>query len=221
MPRDSFNFSGLDRYVTRLAEISEGSEAALFYREKNSYKGISSLKKLKYLKARQVNQGFLDEICDIENLELLSLSIISVHDLSPLLRLKKLRVLRLQAVHRVQDFSHLSSHAGLEGLYIEHARNLTTLDFLSDSTKLTRLGVEGSMYTPQKIATLRPLSKLRSLEALFLTSVQLADKRLDYLSACKALVELTCARFAPKENFEELSRLMPGLKCQWFDKYEV
>ncbi|HVF38127.1 MAG TPA: hypothetical protein VNA29_09340, partial [Sphingomicrobium sp.] len=70
----------------------------------------------------------------------------------------------------------------------------------------------------QKIPSLEPIGGLRSLRALFATSVQLADKSLLPLAQCPALRFIGCARFAPRQSFEELRQARPDLVCGWFDE---
>ena len=83
------------------------------------------------------------------------------------------------------------------------------------------LGVEGGMYTKQKIESLKPLSGLERLEALYMSSVQLEDKNLDYLSSIPNLKYFSSARFAPKPGFDSLRKNMPKLACAWCDNYNV
>ena len=59
-------------------------------------------------------------------------------------------------------------------------------------------GIEGSIWTMQKIAGLSPLAGF-GFEALFLTSVKLEDKDLTPLAGCPNLKHLACARFARVE----------------------
>ncbi|WP_282605189.1 hypothetical protein [Pelagibius sp. Alg239-R121] len=221
MPRDVENWPELHRFVTELEDIAPNAERALFYREENSHRGIARFSSLRKLKANMVNQAFFEEICELGNLEYLSIETVTAENLASLKKLHGLRVLQIDGLRRATDFHLLAELSGLTGLYVVNAKHLQSLDFLSNAHHLQRIGIEGSMWTKQKIDSLAPLRGLKALESLFMTSVQLTDKDLSYLAECPQLLELHCARFAPKANFERLRRLMPGLQCRWNDEYEI
>lgn len=220
MPRDLFQWPSVDVYKTRLQDVPIESTTVLFYRQRNSHRGISEFQSLRRFGARQVNQDFLEEICSLEGLELLSLETVTADDLRSLTRLKRLRTLRVANVRNASEFEPLAEMTWLQELYIEDAKHLSNVEFLENAHHLQKLGVEGSMWNLQKVASLKPLRGLRELESLFMTSVELADEDLAYLANCKNLSELECARFAPKSSFEHLRQMMPNLKCNWCDNYE-
>lgn len=209
------------RSEVSLTAINESAETVSFYREKNSHRGIGRFTCIKNLSAKQVNQDFLNEICLLGKLECLEIEVITAEDLSPLTQLGKLKLLKLDSVRNAKDFQSLIAIASLRKLFIENAKHLDNIDFLGDAHNLIALGIEGGMYKKQKVASLQPLSGLKSLEALFMSSVQLGDKNLDYLSTIPNLKYLGSARFAPRSSFTSLRQLMPGLICNWCDAYEV
>jgi len=211
----------LTEYATNVSEINPNSDRALLYREKKSYRGISSLQNLKKLKASQVDQGFLEEICQLPDLEYLELYTVSASDLTPLKNLRSLKTLRLDIVSKAEDFTSLAEMTWLDALMISHAKHLSDLSFLSNADHLRYLGVEGAMWTAQKIESLKPLMGLKKLEYLFMSSIRLQDKKLTYLAAIKNLKVLDCARFAPKASFDDLHSLMPLLECRWCDSYKI
>ena len=219
--RDLEIWDDLDVFPTNLGGLAPSARKALFYRERNSHRGIRNYINLKKLKARAVNQEFLEEICDLKNLEFLSLEKVSASDLSPLKKLKKLSVLKISDANKVTDFSFVNQISELRAVYITNAKQLGSVDFLTRCDHLVRIGVEGSIWARQKLASLKPLSGLNSLQELYLTSVGLEDKNLSYLAECPKLEILDCARFAPKKNFEILRELMPSLSCHWCDRYEI
>jgi hypothetical protein len=208
------------RYATAISDIPSGATRVLFYREGKSHRGLASLTDMSMLKARQVNQDFLCEIGELTNLTYLELDSLSAEDLSPLLQLTRLKTIKLNGARRIRDFSALVRLPSLEKLFLTNMPNLTDLSFLADANQLASLGVEGSMWTMQRIDSLKPLTSLKALIALFMTSVTLIDKRLDYLAAIPNLRILECARFSSKTQFDVLRQLMPNLKCRWCDEYE-
>jgi hypothetical protein len=211
-----------DGAAKRAGDIPEGATRAMLLREKASHRGIAARGELRELVAFAVNQDFLDEICELTDLEYLDLNYpVTAGDLSGLKRLRRLRTLRMNGVRKITDFSPVMDLPELKTLMIEHAPHLTDLTLFREAHHLRSLGLEGSMWTTMRIASLKPLAGLRSLEALFLTSVVLKDKGLACLAECPRLRILDCARFAPKPEFDRLRALMPGLDCLWCDKYEI
>jgi len=207
--------------LTDAADIPANVERLHFYREKMSHRGIGSHTSLRELVAKQVDQKFLHEICDLYNLEYLEMETVTATDISALKNLPNLRYLKIYGLRNARDITCLTEIETLRKLFLENTKHLHDMEFLDGDQKLVALGIEGSMYTKQRIASLKPVSRMKSLEALFLTSVHLADKNIDYLSALPQLKFLNCARFAPKSSFDSLRTLMPNLDCSWCDKYEI
>lgn len=213
--RDVQRWGEWERYANRLSDIPSGAARVLFYREGKSHRGIASFKHVTMLKARQVDQDFLNEIAQLHNLTYLEMDVVTAEDLAPLRHLARLKTLKLEGVRKASDFAELLKLPSMTKLFITNAKYVTDLSFLAKADRLESLGVEGSMWTEQKIDSLKPLSHLKSLQALFMTSVVLVDKTLTYLATIPNLRILDCADFAPAEQFKALRRLMPRLECQW------
>ena len=205
----------------QISNIQKNVERLHFYREKKSHNGIGEFQSLKELLAKQVDQDFMEQICAIDSLEYLEMEVVTAVDISKLQNLPNLRYLKIYGLRKATDFSCLKNIKTLRKLFIENAKHLNDLEFLDKDQGLVALGIEGSMYTNQKIASLKPLSGIKSLEAIFMSSVKLRDKNLDYLASLPNLKYFSCARFAPKPSFESLRKLMPDLNCNWCDKYET
>ena len=206
---------------SRVWDITPGIKSLHFYREKKSHQGINRLVTVTELLAKQVDQEFLNEICELQSLDYLEMEVVTAADLSPLLNLPRLRYLKIYGLRKAKDLVPVTKIKTLQKLFIENSKHLTDLSFLNPDQPLEALGIEGSMYTKQKIPTLEPLSQIDSLQAVFLSSVQLTDKNLDYLAKLPNLNYLSCARFAPKSSFDSLRALMPNLVCRWCDEYEI
>lgn len=211
-----------DAWVERAADIPDDATMAGLGRDKASYRGLGERRGLTRLLTSAVDQGFLDEICTLEALEYLWLGWpVTAHDISGLTRLKRLRFLKIDSPRNLTDFRPLAELPALTSLFVENAKHLHDLDWLAPlGPRLWSLGIEGSMWTMQKLPGLAPFSGL-GMEALFLTSVRLADKDLTPLADCPNLKYLSCARFAPKPRFDALKALRPDIECIWFDQYEI
>ena len=207
--------------IKKVSSIPLGVDRLHFYRDKKSHDGISKFHTLRELLAKQVDQDFLEQICKLNSLEYLEMEVVTATDISMLQRLPRLRYLKIYGLRKATDLSCFAKIETLSKLFIENTKHLSDLEFLTANPNLVALGVEGSMYTKQKIASLKPLADLKSLEALFMSSVQLQDKNLDYLANLPDLKYFSCARFAPKSSFASLRKLMPRLVCHWCDKYEI
>jgi hypothetical protein len=153
-------------------------------------------------------------------LEYLEIQTLTAENLNPLADLEKLQILKLEGVRKANKFYSLEKKS-LTKLFIESAKDISYLSFLSHTHNLVVLGNEGGMYTKQKVDSLEPISCLSKLEALFMSSVQLKDKNLDYLETIPNLKYFGADRFAPKSSFESLRKNMPKLICNWCDNYEV
>lgn len=210
------------RWVERAADLPPGATFAGLGREKASHRGIGAHKTLTTLFTASTDQAYLDEIGELEALEYLWLGWpTTAKDLEPLTRLERLRFLKLDSPRAVTDFAPLTRLPALTHLFVENAKHMSGLEWLAPlREQLTALGIEGSMWTEQKIPSLAPLAGF-ALEALCLTSTRLADKDLTPLASCPNLRFLSCARFAPKPRFEELKALRPDVTCSWFDRYEI
>ncbi|MBO9518268.1 MAG: hypothetical protein J7493_09390 [Porphyrobacter sp.] len=209
-------------HVASADEIAEGATFVGLSRNNKSHRGIGRKKSITTLFASAVDQAYLDEICELDVLQYLWLGWpVTAADLSGLERLKHLTFLKLDSPRNVQDFSPVTRPPALTHLFVENAKHMSSLDWLAPlKRQLTSLGIEGSMWTLQKVPELAPLAGF-DFEALFMTAVRLGDKDLTSLAACPNLTYLQCARFAPKQRFDELKALRPDITCSWFDRYET
>lgn len=203
--------------TTDAREVPLDAERALLHRVKTSHRGIGERQALKHLIAGSADQAYLDEICTITGLERLELEYpVTAKTLDPLRSLTRLRHLSIDSPRHVADFTPLLELPSLTTLLITNAKHLTDIVWLAEAHHLEVIGIEGSMWTDQKIPTLAPLAGLRGLRALLATSTRLGDRDLSPLADCPRLDFLGCARFAPREEFERLQQRKPDLVCTWF-----
>ena len=106
--------------------------------------------------------------------------------------------------------------SGNSALRFTNAKNMTDLEWLGEAHDLEVIGIEGGMWSPQIIPTLKPLAGLRSLKAFLGVSTKLADKSLAPLIECPRLEYLSIACVAPQAEFEGLKAAKPNLVCDWF-----
>lgn len=207
-----------DEFSERL-KIGPESEIGVHRREKESFRGISTRKRLRILTASAVTQDFLDEICELENLEWLTLEWpVTAESIEGLTRLKKLHRLKLDSPRNITDFTPLARLFKLTRLEIENAKHLYDLRWMRPlKDRLEFLGIDGSINTTQKIESLDPLDGFM-FSRLSLVSASVKDKDLSPLITCRNLTELDCAKAVSTfEGFMALADARPDITCQWFD----
>lgn len=200
------------------ADVPLDATRARVQRVKASHRGICERKALKELLAGGADQSYLDEICTIIGLERLELGWpVTAHSLEGLRALTRLRYLKIDSPRNIADFTPVLALPSLQTLLIENAKHMKDIEWLADAHHLDVIGIEGSMWTMQKVPSLAPLAGLKGMRAFMATSVRLGEKNLFPLAECPRLEYLSCARFVPREEFEMLRKLKPGLRCSWFD----
>ena len=198
--------------------ISPDAEIGVHHRVKQSFRGISTRKKLRILTASAVNQDFLDEICELPELEWLELTWpVTAETLEGLKRLPKIHRLKIDSPRNITDFTPILALPRLSRLEIENAKHLFDLGWMRPlRDRLEILGLDGSINTVQKIASLDPLDGF-AIRKLTMTSASVADKDLSPLITCRQLTELVCAKAVSTfEGFMALADARPDMACDWF-----
>ena len=214
--RDWAEWHGRHAYIDAGA-IPIDATKALIGRQKLNYRGIGERPALRHLIAANVDQPFLEEIGDLTDLERLELEWPMVaKDLSPLLRLEHLAFLSIDSPRNVADFQPLLDLPALRTLIITNPKRMVDLEWLAEAHHLEVIGIEGGMWSPYTIPTLRPLAGLRSLRAFLGVSTKLSDKSLAPLADCPGLEYLGIACVAPQAEFDGLKAAKPDLLCDWF-----
>lgn len=199
------------------ADIPADTTNAWIGRQKLNYRGIGKLRSLRHLISANVDQSLLNEIGELENLERLELEWPMVaKDLTPILRLEKLAFLSIDSPRNIADFRALLDLRSLRTLIITNPKKMTDLEWLGEAHQLEVIGIEGGMWSPYRIPTLRPVAGLRSLRAFLGVSTKLADKSLAPLADCPRLEYLSIACVAPQAEFDRLKMAKPDLVCDWF-----
>ena len=198
-------------------DIPDDAKNAWIGRQKLNYRGLGERQSLRHLISGNVDQSFLDEIGNLAGLEQLELDWPMVaRDLTPLTKLEKLTFLSIDSPRHIADFRPLLDLPALRTLIITNPKKMANLSWLAEAHHLEVIGVEGGMWSPYTIPTLRPLAGLRALRAFFGISTKLGDKSLAPLADCPRLEYLGIACVAPQAEFEQLKKAKPDLVCDWF-----
>jgi hypothetical protein len=210
LPKHTFTVEGLPDDITSLR----------FRRVKNSHKGIGRFRNLKLLVAFCVNQDCLDEIATLPSLHTLYVDELSATDLTPLRRCHSLRRLVLKGGTKVPSLDWVHNLPPLESLLIENFKLVRDLSALSTLKTIQALGVEGSMWTTQKVFTFSPLAELTQLQAVFITNCRSVRDSLKPFHALRLLKLFEAPGFYPDEDFLALRSALPQLECSWFEQID-
>jgi Leucine-rich repeat (LRR) protein len=169
---------------------------------------LPTLSKLKRLHIRaNINQRFFDTICDMTQLVELNISIPSVKNIDALNKLDNLTYLKLQNGTKVETIETLRQLAYLRVLELENFKKISDFDIVGSLSDLEGLGVEGSIWTTQKINSACFLSMLTKLKYLKLTNTKMVDKNFNPLLALRELRMLLVSYNYPRLEFEKLKSL--------------
>jgi len=213
----SFDWSSLPAHRTSLVDLPHDTTELRFRREGSSHRGIHRFRKLRRVWLYSVNQEFLEELAEVPAIEQLFIDGTTATDLTPLHRLRQLRRLVINGGTKIQSMDWVVGLSRLEALAIENFKRVLHLDPLASLTSLTALGIEGSIWTRMRVATLAPLSGLRGLRYLFLTNLTASDDSLHHLHSLAGLEVLQIGALFPDEELLRLHRALPRLRCDWFE----
>jgi len=173
---------------------------------------LPELKEVKYLwLPSRVSQKIFDSICEMENLEGLWIKWSGIKSINNINKLKNLKHLHLGSSSQVEDINVLGEMNNLITLETEQLNNVVDFSVIGKLTKLQGLGIDGSIWTAQKIENIEFISSLQQLEYLTLTNTQMRQKSFDPLLNLQNLQRFTCSWNYPEAEFEKL-KAMKNLK---------
>lgn len=213
----AFDSNSLPAHRKSLADLPSDVTTLRFCRDGSSHRGIHRFQSLRRLWLFSVNQEFLEELADIPTIEQLYINGITATDLAPLRRISGLRSLALIGGTKISSLDWIAEMPPLKTFAIEGFKRVLHLDPLASLTSLTALGVEGSIWTRMRVASLEPLSALQGLRSLFLTNLKTSDESLQPLHSLAGLEVLQIGALFPDEELVRLRQALPKLRCYWFD----
>jgi len=173
---------------------------------------LPNLEEVKYLWfVSRVNQKMFEAACRIPNLEGLFIKWSGIKNIDALRIPKNLRHLRLGGSSQVESIDVFNEIDSLVTLDLQQLNKISDFSVLSKLTALEGLGLDGGMWTAQKIDTLKPLAKLRNLKYLTLINTHLKDKSFDPILNLTELIRFDSSWNYPESEFEKLKSL-PKLK---------
>ena len=214
-PEHITHFRGYKPSEALVLEITQLDHVSYYRQTKIVDQWCAELPKLKEVKhlgfVSRVNQKMFDAACKMPNLKGMFIKWSGIKSLDALRSAKKLRHLWLGSSSQVESIEVLGEMTSLRTLELQQLNKISDFSVLSKLTDLKGLGLDGSMWTAQKIDTLKPLANLRKLKYLTLINTQLKDKSFDPLLNLTDLVYFQSSWNYPEAEFEKLKSL-PKLK---------
>jgi hypothetical protein len=167
----------------------------------------------------KVTQEIFEAACAMPNLEGLYIKWSAISSLAPIAGLKRLAHLHLGGAPSATHIEALSQLPALVSLDVTNVRAAGDLRFLRGLTKLRELWIGGDSNSlkPLLIESLAPLTALRELELLTLTTVRLVDGSLAPLAELPRLIHLGLANMFPMEEYAWLAGRRPDIQCDRFE----
>jgi hypothetical protein len=173
---------------------------------------LPTLTEVKYLWfCSKVSQQMFDAACAIPNLEGLYIKWSSIKNVDKIKSLTKLKHLRLGASSQLESIEPLTEMKSLITLELEKINKIPDFSPIFNLTQLNGLGLDGGMWTAQKIDSLKSIEKLEGLFYLTLTNTRIIDKSFDPIKLLKNLIRFNSSWNYPKSEFAKL-KTMPNLK---------
>ncbi|MBO9492002.1 hypothetical protein J7384_16700 [Endozoicomonas sp. G2_1] len=160
--------------------------------------------------APKVNQTLFDAICSMPNLKGLSIKHSSIKHID-FRKLCNLVYFNLGSSTQLETLSGVEQLTNLKWLEFENIKNISDIGALSQLKKLRVLGLNGSMWTTQKLDTLSPIQSLTNLERLTLVNTRVFDKSLEPLHNLPYLKRVDIAEWWPDEQISALHKANPQL----------
>ncbi len=214
-PKDSVTLFDEYRPSDKLSLVVTQTNLTSYQQQKNIDEWCDKLPALSEVKflwmPSKVNQKIFDAVCKMSNIEGLWIKWSGIKKLDQLAQLKNLKYFKLGSSSQVESIEALESLTNLETLELEQLNKITNFNVIGSLTQLQGLGLDGSLWTAQKIDSLEPVSYLEKLKYLTTTNSQIKDKSFDPLLGLTELVRFNCSWNYPESEFEKLNSL-PNLK---------
>ena len=173
---------------------------------------LPQLTDLKYLWFNsKVNQKMFDAACKVSNLEGLYIKWSGIKDLSALRNANHLTHLHIGSSSQIESIEVLGGVQNLITLDLEQLNKISDFSVLGKMTQLEGLGIDGSMWTAQKIDTLEPIGQLENLRYFTATNTKIKTNSFEPLLKLRKLVRFDSSWNYPEREFEKLKSL-PNLK---------
>ncbi len=203
---DPDKYSGEGRLsITGAPSISSKDQAKL---TKRWIQVLPSLVNVRILwVSDKVSQVMFEAICGMHGLEALWLKWSGIKSIESVLKLKQLQSLHIGSSSQLQSVTPLTQLKQLRWLELENIKHIQDISPIGECTQLLGLGIDGSMWTTQKIKSLGPLGNLGELRYLSITNLRSEDKTLKPIYRLRNLQRFHAAKWWEPVEIEELKRI--------------
>lgn len=166
----------------------------------------------------KVNQDLFEAVCGMTNLKGLYIKWSSINSLRPIARLKNLTHLHIGGAPSAKPIEILSELKNLIDLEVSKVWATSDLSFLENMPWLKSLSISGDNNSLKslKIKSFKPISALKSLERLQLTTATVLDESLEPISHLPSLKYLLISNQYKMEELAKLSGRLTHVDCGLF-----
>jgi Leucine-rich repeat (LRR) protein len=193
------------------------TELAIFANAKN----IDRLKDLNITKLWLIGgkDKELNKIFDLVKPQFLNIYQVLSKDLSIIETLVNTETIILRWNSKSDKLWNMTHNIELKALVIEDFSKISSIEEIGNAVNLDYLIIEGGMWTPIKLDTLKPLSNLLKLQFLRLANMRIKEDGLRLIANLKGLKELNVSNQFETIDYAYLSVKLPNTKCDSFKPY--
>ncbi|MBP1840115.1 hypothetical protein [Formosa algae] len=214
----------IDPYETKPGIIEDLKD---FDSTSNSLSITSKVKNIERLKNLEIDNLWLfsakekdiEKIFNLIQPKYVSLYQVLINDLSCLENLKACETLLLDWNTKATKLWDFKKNKKLKNLSIRDFSKISNIDEIENISQLKSLSLEGGMWKPMKLDSLKSIAVNRNLGYLRLINLRLKDNSLKPLWNLSKLELLDISNQFPTKEIAGLSRVLLNTKCSLFQPY--
>ncbi len=164
---------------------------------------------------REIHFGYrpiMAGVAELHSVEHLNYSIAKIQTLEPLKHLRCIRSFNLERATSLRDPHVIGEWTELECLALQNIKALHEIEWIAKLPKIRHLRINGSMWTTQKLQSLKPLASLPTLEWVELRNCKVEDKESIFvLAELPNLKTFISAEYWPRGHLTRLSEMRPDM----------
>jgi len=174
--RDPADYQGQEAICISCTQLADESEQKRLVRAwAVALPTLANLRRVHF--TSRFPNSLLAPLCRMTWLEELSIKWSGLKDIGPIQNLVNLKALDIGSSPSISNPETIGKLAQLKRLRIENVRAVYDLGWIGDMPQLDQLGVEGSMWSVQKVEAITPLKRLAALNRLSMVGAKIKDRR--------------------------------------------